>query len=90
MTLNIELNRFSENVKSVFLSVMARADIMNSTAFNQCTHDIFSIRQVRTTNFVDVVNNQILFLRNPPLASGNTEPLRTNLKNLFGLLFPIA
>jgi hypothetical protein len=87
LTLNIELNRFSENVKSVFLSIMARADLMNSTAFNQSTHDIFSIRQVRQQDFLNVINNQVLFLRTPAIS--DTESLRAELKNLFGLLFPI-
>jgi hypothetical protein len=87
MTLKVELNRFSENVKSVFLSIMARADLMNSTAFNQSTHDIFSIRQVRQDDFLDVFNNQVLFLRSPPIQ--DTDSLRAELKDMFGLLFPI-
>jgi hypothetical protein len=80
VTLKIELNRFSENLRSVFLSVMARAEIMNNTAFNQCTHDIFAIRQVRQqnppfspstnspSNSIQKVNNQILFVPVPPLG----------------------
>ncbi|HEY7371222.1 MAG TPA: hypothetical protein VIF57_03520 [Polyangia bacterium] len=79
VTVKIELNRFSENLRSVFLSVMARAEIMNNTAFNQCTHEIFAIRQVKEqhpafspstnspTNSIQKVNNQILFVPVPPL-----------------------
>jgi hypothetical protein len=87
LTLKIELNRFSENVTSVAFSLMARADLMSSTVFNQSTHDIYSIRQVRFDNFLDVSNNQVLFLRNTPLFDGNTDPLRDTLQSLFGLLF---
>ena len=97
VTVKIELNRFSENLRSVLLSLMARAEIMNSTAFNQTTHDIFSIRQVRsqqppgiTSNSIQVVNNQVMFLRTPGLASASLEALRDNLQSLFGLAFPIA
>src|SRR5439155_8073457 len=41
-TVNIAMNRFSERVKSVFLSLLANADLMNVTALNQSTHRILT------------------------------------------------
>jgi GTPase Era involved in 16S rRNA processing len=91
----IELNRFSENLGSVFLSLMGRAEILNSTAFNQCTHDIFSIRQrkpqtpdLTISGSVQVTHNQILFAQTPALSDTNFA-LRNELITMFGLLFPI-
>jgi hypothetical protein len=93
ITVKIELNRFSENVASVLLSLMARGDLLNSTSFNQSTHQIYSVVPTHEGSFFPKsieqrVNNQILFLP-PDFDSVTNETLRANLKTLFGLLFPL-
>jgi hypothetical protein len=94
VTVKIELNRFSENLKSVFLSVMARAEILNNTAFNQCTHEVYAIRQVHQqnpafspstnspSNTIQKVNNQVLFVPVPPLNLDDSgDPTQEGLRN---------
>jgi len=85
LTIGIQLNRFSEGVGSTFLSLMSRAEIMSSTVLNQATHDMFSIRQVRSNDFLDTSDNQILFRPTP--AHQDLEQLRNALLSLFNLTF---
>ena len=47
VTLNVQLNRISESVRASYLSLLANADLLNYTAYNQTTHDVLSMRTHR-------------------------------------------
>jgi len=85
VTLNVHLNRMSENVRATYLSLLANADLLSYTAYNQATHDILSMRtQVSDTDphFQTFTPEQIIYKVNPGLLA--TGPSGTGPPNTIG------
>lgn len=78
VTLNVELNRMSENIAATFLSLLGNADLMNITTLNQCTHPIASTVTRLNLRKLIVSNNLILI---QPLTPPNNNDLASQLKS---------
>jgi hypothetical protein len=87
VTLNVQLNRISENPRASYLSLMANADLLSYTAYNQATHDILSTRTIKAEDDVkaflqnDPTLEQIIYWVSPGLTA-----TRTHLRK-FGRVF---
>jgi hypothetical protein len=77
VTLNVQLNRISENVRASYLSLLANADLLNYTAYNQTTHDVLSLRTQRLdTNpaYEKFTPTQVIYHVSPGLDASATPP----------------
>jgi hypothetical protein len=86
-TIHAIRNRFSEQVGTVFLSLFSSGELMNVTAHNQSTHQVFAHRfrdDTSPTHLVDE-GNQVLFkLATPEAPNGDVIAA---FRQFFGMLF---
>jgi hypothetical protein len=101
VTLNVQLNRISENVRASYLSLLANADLLSYTAYNQATHDILSMRTQRLDGRLEYQKfdkEQIIYhvspglnaLAEPPTPNGDGhvfERLRFFMRTFLQLTF---
>jgi hypothetical protein len=90
MTANVQFNRFSENVRATYLSLMSNGDLLNYSAYNQATHDIFAIATTRETRpeFVQPAPEQVLYAVHPGVHRGDAfEVVRRMTRTFLALTF---
>ena len=89
VTINIQLNRMSENVRATYLSLLANADLLNYTAYTQTTHDTLSMRTQRLdTNpaFQRLDPEQVIYHVSPGLSAIG-DRLRPFMRSFLQLTF---
>lgn len=88
VTLNVELNRFSENIGSTYLSLLANGDILNTTTLNQCTHPVATtVTRATDQRMNNPRNNMVLFERVQDLGVAYSERFKEVLQIFLRLTF---
>lgn len=97
VTVSVQLNRISENVRASYLSLMANADLLNYTAYNQTTHDTLVTETNEPEEMVAAATNVSYVIDSPqqviyhvtPGVNDVWELLRTFMREFIQLTFAI-